>query len=78
MIYNLRPDAAKIIKRNQPLPGSRSKELMFDVEIRINKKLNHEHIVNLHEVYRAPTLVLICTCLATASHTTVNFINRKI
>lgn len=51
--------AAKIIKRNQPLPGSRSKELMFDVEIRINKKLNHEHIVNLHEVYRAPTLVLI-------------------
>jgi len=51
--------AAKIVKRNQPLPGSRTKELMFDVEIRINQKLNHPNIVNLHEVYKLPKLTLI-------------------
>lgn len=31
----------------------------FDVEIRINQKLNHENIVNLHEVYKIPKLTLI-------------------
>lgn len=51
--------AAKIVSRNQPLPGSRTKELMFDVEIRINEKLNHENIVNLHEVFKLPKLTLI-------------------
>lgn len=51
--------AAKIVSRNQPLPGSRNRELMFDVEIRINQKLNHENIVNLHEIYTIPKLTLI-------------------
>ena len=31
---------------------------MFDVEIRINQKLNHENIVNLHEIYTIPKLTL--------------------
>ena len=51
--------AAKIVSRNQPLPGSRNRELMFDVEIRINEKLHHENIVNLHEIYTIPKLTLI-------------------
>ena len=31
---------------------------MFDVEIRINQKLNHDNIVNLHEIYTIPKLTL--------------------
>lgn len=51
--------AAKIVSRNQPLPGSRNKELMFDVEIRINQKLCHKNIVNLYEIFTIPKLTLI-------------------
>ena len=51
--------AAKIVTRNQSLPGSRNRELMFDVEIRINQKLHHINIVNLHEIYVVPKMTLI-------------------
>ena len=53
--------AAKILVKNQALqsnPGSKG-ESMLDSEIKINQKLKHENIVNLHKVYKFPKQILV-------------------
>jgi len=47
--------AAKIVLKNFKL----GKDDAFDVELRINQKLNHRNLVNLLDVYEKPKLSLI-------------------
>lgn len=50
--------AVKLVIRNLELPGSKKKEKSFDSELKINKRLHHENIVNLLCYFEKPKLYL--------------------